>query len=142
MSGERRDDFEVGYGKPPKHTRFRKGQSGNPSGRPKAKLNIRTVLEQALSETVRIKENGQARVITKLEAMFKQVVNQAAAGDKRAFKLLASLMPLLREAEATDDSTPDLEMDRQLMTGLVKRLQAAAPEAGQGLKEVDDAAAS
>ena len=34
------DDYEVGYGKPPKNTQFRKGVSGNPRGRPKKSLDF------------------------------------------------------------------------------------------------------
>ena len=44
--------YEVGYGKPPKHTRFQPGQSGNPRGRPKGTKNLKTDLEEELSERV------------------------------------------------------------------------------------------
>ena len=60
------DTERVGYGNPPKHTRFRKGESGNPQGRPKGTLNMATVLARTLRERVVINENGQRKVVTKL----------------------------------------------------------------------------
>src|ERR1700681_3237276 len=85
------DDGPVGYRKPPAQSRFKPGQSGNPKGRPKGSLNIATVLERTLREKVIINENGQRKIITKLEASIKQLVNKAAAGDLRAIQQLAAL---------------------------------------------------
>lgn len=83
--------YTVGKGKPPEHTRFQKGQSGNPTGRRKGSKNVATLLEQVLNERVIVTENGKRKRITKLEAMLKQLTNKAASGDHRAIKLL---MPL------------------------------------------------
>src|SRR5919199_3891484 len=82
--------YDVGYRKPPRHTRFQKGRSGNPKGRPKGSPNLATALQRALSERVVITENGQRRTISKLDASVKQLVNKAAAGDARALQLLLS----------------------------------------------------
>ena len=87
--------YEVGYGKPPEHTRFQKGQSGNPKGRPKGALNVVTVLNRSLREKVVVVEHGKRRAITKLEAAFKQLVNKAAQGDARALQQLLSLGSLI-----------------------------------------------
>jgi hypothetical protein len=84
-------EYAVGKGKPPQHTRFRKGQSGNPTGRRKGSLNMATLLERALNERVVVTENGKRKTITKLEAMLKQLANKAASGDTRVIRLL---MPL------------------------------------------------
>ena len=51
-------EYAVGKGRPPQHTRFRKGQSGNPTGRRKGSLNMATLLERALNERVAVTENG------------------------------------------------------------------------------------
>ena len=75
-------------GKPPQHSRFRKGLSGNPKGRPKVRRNLATVLERTLQEKVVIKENGVRRTVTKLEAAVKQLVNKAASGDLVAIRQL------------------------------------------------------
>ena len=83
--------YDIGYGKPPEHSRFQKGQSGNPKGRPKGALNVGTVLNRTLSEKVVVMDQGKRRTITKLEAAFKQLVNKAAQGDARALQQLLSL---------------------------------------------------
>jgi hypothetical protein len=90
----------VGYGKPPRHTRFQKGRSGNPRGRPKGTPNIATALRRALQEWVTVNEGGTTRRMRKLDVAIRQQINKAAAGDAQAFKLLAQL---LREtADKTD----------------------------------------
>ncbi len=60
MSDERGDDYEVGYARPPKHTQFRKGQTGNPRGRPKSRKSGSTDVSELLNEPVRVKTGGEA----------------------------------------------------------------------------------
>ena len=55
-------EYEVGYGRPPKATRFRKGVSGNPSGRSKKPNSMSALINAALSEKVVVKQNGRAVV--------------------------------------------------------------------------------
>ena len=78
MPAEKQSDYEVGYGKPPQHTRFKSGQSGNPRGRPSGSKNLKTLLSEALNEPVTITENGRRRKITKREAIVRQVVDCSA----------------------------------------------------------------
>jgi hypothetical protein len=84
-------DYEVGYGKPPKHTQFKPGQSGNPRGRPKGSQNLATLVEEALAELVTVKEGGRQARISKGKAAATQLVNKAAAADLRAIRILLAL---------------------------------------------------
>ena len=117
---------DVGYGKPPADTRFRKGVSGNPHGRPKGRRNVTAVFAKTLREKVVITEHGQRKTITKLEAAIKQLVNGAASGDLRALQLLVNLS---REAETRELSSPDrsiiAECDQRVIDGIVRRFQPA-----------------
>src|SRR6266576_7071787 len=79
----RETDNEVGYGKPPKHSQFKKGQSGNPRGRPRATENLRMLLGKVLDETITLTENGRHRKISLYETVVKQLVRRSAQGDYR-----------------------------------------------------------
>ncbi|MFN9498079.1 MAG: DUF5681 domain-containing protein [Sphingomonadales bacterium] len=85
MAGKK-NDYEVGYGKPPAHTRFRKGQSGNPSGKPKRVLSEDEILLRELASKVPVTEGGKQRRMSKLEVMLKQQVNLAMKGDPKAVR--------------------------------------------------------
>jgi hypothetical protein len=74
---------KVGYGQPPMGTRFRKGQSGNPKGRPRGTKNLKTLLDQALKEKITVNENGRRKTISKAQAGMKQIANQVASGDTK-----------------------------------------------------------
>jgi hypothetical protein len=82
----------VGYGRPPLHTQFPKGRSGNPRGRPKGSKNVAAILLDSAHEFVTVKEAGHRKSITKLEAMGKQIANKAASGDPRASQLLVQML--------------------------------------------------
>ena len=77
MSKDRKSDrYEVGYGKPPQHTRFVRGQIGNPKGRPKGSKNFKTLLLAELMTVLPIVENNRRKKITKQGAVVKQLVNR------------------------------------------------------------------
>src|SRR5437764_6870725 len=82
--GKPLENYSVGYGKPPVGSRFKKGQSGNPTGRPKGTLNFSTALLKALSEKISVTENGRPKRISKLDAMLKQIINKAVNGNLQA----------------------------------------------------------
>jgi hypothetical protein len=81
------DNYEVGYGKPPKSGQFKKGASGNPSGRPKKPKDFQAKVTKELDSTMVIIENGKRKLITKAEAMAKQAVNKAVSGNIQYIRL-------------------------------------------------------
>ena len=125
-SSERPVAGEIGYCKPPERTRFKKGQSGNPQGRPKGVLNMATVLELALRERVVINENGRRKKITKLEASAKQLSNKAASGDLKALQLISALLRSAedRAVQAPISEFPFEEADEKVFVGILERLEA------------------
>ncbi len=98
--------YEVGYGKPPKQTRFQPGQSGNPRGRPKGTKNLKTDLMEELGEKIIIREGDQARKVSKQRAVVKTLVARTLKGDARSATLLTSMMMRLLE---TGEGAPDVE---------------------------------
>src|SRR5215510_1722346 len=84
------DDYKVGPGQPPLHTRFKKGQSGNPGGRSKKQLSA--LLADALNEPVFVTIDGERRKTTKREAAVLQLVDKSTSADLRATKMLLVMM--------------------------------------------------
>jgi hypothetical protein len=109
-------EYSVGYRKPPRHSQFKKGQSGYPKGRPKGSKNLATLISSVLKERVTITENGKRRTITKLEAMTKQLANKGASGDPKATQLLLQMLQLFEDRqEAPAQTEISSEADQQIM---------------------------
>jgi len=102
MPPETPPDYVVGYGKPPLHTRFQKGRSGNPKGRPRGKKNMSTLLSAALDASIIVAENGRRKKITKREAIVTQLVNKSASADLKATQIV---LALLRDVESQADGS-------------------------------------
>ena len=83
---------KVGYGRPPKHSQFRPGQSGNPSGRPKKRHTLTSFVGQILNEKLSIVENGEEKRVSKLEALARSMIAKAIKGEGKAMGQLLSLL--------------------------------------------------
>ena len=89
MANDDADD-DVGYKRPPKHTRFQPGQSGNVAGRPKNVRNFKADLMEELREMIVIRENGRERKISKQRAFIKALVAAAIKSDVRAINAVVA----------------------------------------------------
>jgi|APThiThiocy_cv2_1041547.scaffolds.fasta_scaffold00710_43 hypothetical protein len=126
------DDEDIGFRKPPKHSRWKKGQSGNPKGRAKGQRNLKTDLLAELHERIQINEGGIPRRITKQRALLKAIIVRAIAGDARATAEILNLVLRLLEPEAdappgsTQARTPidQAILDAYLASHGVKREQS------------------
>ena len=117
-------DYDVGYGRPPKHSRFRKGESGNPRGPKKGSRALKTDLDQALKATLTINVGGKKRKgTTQALAMF-TLAAKAATGDLRASRLLADLvLNVFGAGERGGGETKLSKQDAELLDRILDRLE-------------------
>jgi hypothetical protein len=85
-------NYPIGYGKPPKHTRFKPGKSGNPNGRPRKSTTLEEDIERELAAVVTIHVDEKPRRFTKRQLIAKGCVNKAVKGDTRSTQLLLKKM--------------------------------------------------
>jgi len=123
MAKKNEDDYEVGYGKPPRHSQFRPGQSGNPAGRPPGRKNLATIARSALHEEITVVENGKSKRMTKAEAAIVQMVNGALKGDLRAAKETIALVRYVDQFEEPETAPVESENDAAVLANLKRRLQ-------------------
>lgn len=100
--GRRPDgDYEVGYGKPPQHSRFRKGQSGNPRGRPKGARNkpapasaegLSAIILEEAYRTIQVRDGDRTLPLSMAQAIMRSLAVNAAKGQQRAQRLFTTLL--------------------------------------------------
>ena len=127
-------DDPVGYGKPPRHSQFKKGQSGNPSGRPKGVRSVKADLQDEMTQTVRVTENGKVRKLTKQQLWIKALTTKAAKGDTAA---IGKLIKLIQDAyglgdDANVSNTPLTETDKAIIAAYIAKNHPASTEGGDG----------
>ena len=120
QSAQRR--YEVGYGKPPKKSQFKPGQSGNPKGRPKGAKNEATILNGILNRKLAIREAGRARKISVLEAMLLKFTEDALKGNTKS---AAFLLNRYRGFDGPETDPSELDQDdQQVLESYYRRVQA------------------
>jgi Family of unknown function (DUF5681) len=95
--------FKVGYKRPPRHTRFQLGKSGNPRGRVKGVCNLATDVRRTLETPVKLNEQGKPRWVSTEEAALLRLREKALKGEARP---LDRLLDLARLYNSAIDSTP------------------------------------
>jgi hypothetical protein len=99
---ERKDpgDYEVGYGKPPRTSQLKKGESGNPSGRPKKPTDSDSEWRRELASKMTVIEKGKRSTITKSAAYKRQTTNKAIQGNAQAIRVVMEAEPGIQERAA------------------------------------------
>jgi hypothetical protein len=118
-------DDRIGYGRPPKATRFKPGQSGNPKGRPKHARNLKTEFLEELNEIIRVREGDREMKISKQRAFVKALVAAAIKGDMRAANALVSFCNRAfgdeRDESSSGTATHDLEILEEFVSREVRK---------------------
>jgi hypothetical protein len=99
-------DYEVGYRRPPKHTRFAPGQSGNAKGRPKGSQNLSSIVKKLARQQMTVKEGGRPRRVSRFEALNLTLWAQAYQGNPKAW---AEIRQSLRDAGLLRGELPTVE---------------------------------
>lgn len=122
------DRNKVGFGRPPVHTRFLPGKSGNPSGLRKKSKDLKARLKKAAEEKVEVQEGGRKRKVKKIDLAVTQMMNKAAQGQptflKMAFKEIQS-------AEAAEPSVAPQELsdsDLEVIAHVIHRIRQQGAE--------------
>jgi hypothetical protein len=123
MSKDSKRDYEVGYRKPPKHSRFKPGQSANPAGRKKGVANFKTDLEDTLQLPVQLSEAGKTKLVSTQQAALSRLKQKALNGDGRALdRALKLASKLSDEAESSGTAGPMDAVDHAILTAFVEEV--------------------
>ena len=118
----------VGYGKPPAHSRFKPGESGNRRGRPKGSQSIDTIWRSLMARKVTINEGNGHRRVSLVEAILLASSQRAIKGDTRAARMILELGRRVAEA-LPEDASPTPELDREIIADYFARLSPTAAPA-------------
>jgi hypothetical protein len=103
MTDETSDDvFVVGYKKPPQHSRFQQGRSGNPRGKQKGVRNLGSDVKRTLEVPVRFNDQGRAKRVSTQEAALLRLREKALKGDARSLNQLLDLAKTFNNSTAAE----------------------------------------
>jgi uncharacterized protein DUF5681 len=115
------NDGRVGYKRPPKHSKFKPGRSGNPRGGRKPIRNLKADFLEELSEVIRVRDGDHEIKVTKQRAFVKSLIAAAIDGDVRATTALVSFCIRAFGQEQGDEQTPPTPDDVEILAKFVDR---------------------
>ena len=132
-------DYDVRYGRPPKATRFRPGQSGNPTGHRKSSNTIGERLRELMNSKVAVTEQGRTRRMSRFDVMLRHSADDAMRGDQRALKLLMEFFHRYgAEVEGTVRSEEITSEDLEILADYLRKTESSNSAPNDSPKEGDD----
>ena len=102
------DDYDVGYGKPPKQHQWKKGQSGNPSGKRKREERLKDMFSRIAAEEICVSQNGSQTAMPQGEAAVRAILSKSMKGDVAAFRAIA---PFLEKADVQESGSGEYSLE-------------------------------
>lgn len=125
-------NYDIGFGKPPRGTQFRKGLSGNPSGRPKGSRNLKTIVAKYFNQKMEISTGGKTRRLPVIDILMMRLRKHALEGDWKAMQqILALYQTYVEFQEVPTDPVQLHARDQQVLSNLMKRLQGIEMQASE-----------
>ena len=127
-------DYEVGYRRPPKTTRFKPGQSGNPKGRPAKARNFKSDVKKTLETPIRLVKDGKPQTVSTQEGVLLRLREKALKGDARSMDLLVTLAQAYNAEELATATAGVLGApDQEILENYRERVlrQGTNPEANE-----------
>jgi hypothetical protein len=117
-----RTHYEIGYGKPPRHAQWKKGQSGNPAGRKKKPANVAALVAALLDKRVVVRRGKRMTRKTRLEHLLHRLIEKAIAGDPRLMQM--ALDEVRKDEVRAADRAPPVPdaADAEVLQALYRRL--------------------
>jgi hypothetical protein len=118
-------DYKVGYRRPPLETRFKKGQSGNPAGRPRPRSLV-ALLFRELDRRIEVKQGGKRRRVSRRALGAARLAEQFAEADRHAIRTVLNLVQELERRAPPEPDEPRSydEADRLVIANVLARLRA------------------
>ncbi|HEY8005641.1 MAG TPA: DUF5681 domain-containing protein [Methylocella sp.] len=131
-------DYKIGKGRPPRHTRWEKGTSGNPGGKKKGAVNLETTFQEAVIRPVTLTLNGEKKVISALDALVMRLFDNGIKGDIKAINSILDRIERLIKSEQKQDPETSEEDIEILQRVLAKREFSGLTDAMVKLSDADE----
>lgn len=129
------DDNKVGYRKPPKHSRFKKGQSGNKKGRPKRSKDFDKIFSDQLEQLISLRVGEKTEKVPIRTAIAKSLINGALRLDRNCLKAVLDLMRKAPPSEPLGTSPEELDDLQRLLKNLPSEPEKLTVEEDESEKE-------
>jgi uncharacterized protein DUF5681 len=118
------DRYRIGYGKPPEHSRFQPGTSGNPTGKRKGARNLSSDVKRALLVPVKLKDRGKSRKVSTQEAALMRLREKALNGDSRSLDRLIELARLFNNDPHAGPTSQSMSEDEEILAAYEREVLA------------------